>query len=505
MIGRLVFCLALALLFFVADVPDEEIDLSVQEALAHSGNMHCQAYIANPTYDDACRNVVHEVCGGFCFFAECLDCRDAQHSHCFSCGVGCITCTTHHYEDDPCIDWTWHLYPYPAGPQDRDEEYEIDTFQSPNVDLALDFGMWAPTWVEPPVECDTGDVIAESPVPTLIPTPTPTPNVPHVTPVRVPSNWPLEFGGYIETLHPVVLGGQLVVIRPTPRPPYVLMGSGPGELEIVPGETGAPVLNSVDKKPGSDTIVTLNVSGPAVRYRYWAFNGLVPSEFRVPFEEPWTPELEIDITETQGLHAFQVEDGSFLNSNVRYQVVGAEDLYHAGVGLPLDPEGEIFIPPTSTPQPTPDPTLTSDVRPDTPAISNLVQLPGHGVVEVTMAPMVYSGTMEFRWWPHSGYYPSEEQDLWQPVGGFPTFVVTDVVEVEVPSGSRNFDMGSVPVVMTPAMQAEYSALVAEVEASTYPHSEFFDFQVRVVGSNGLISDPSEVSFIKVWRGHLWEW
>ena len=317
-------------------------------------------------------------------------------------------------------------------------------------------------------------------------------------------------------------------------------------LPTTPGEPGAPFLIRASKVFGQDTWVELQVSGwgaGAREYRYWSYNGLrdevddiecrrrfpswrtgcedglkaeiegkdfrifleeSPSEFRVPFEELPSDGVVKVVAGLRGILSFQVRsldpNVSDLppNSNIEHQMVGM-DGFHS-IGPPWQPVRRPALPmniplPIIPPTDVPLPTLEVGSRPVRPAIRDVVQipvvrLPGVPVervpveVEVTLSAS-YSGRVEYRWWPHSGFGPTAGFEVWCPaavIGG--SFRILDV-EPKTPG-----------VVWVPPQGPD--------EALWTPFRALLDFQVRLVNSHGP-GDPSEAAVLMVWGGDYNSW
>ena len=404
-------------------------------------------------------------CGAYCFYAECLDCQDAAHrdhgSHhhaetccgpdicttettCTECTEGdppdceavctgvtacvpdCWDCSyshqdhgSHDYEVSPCIVWSWHLYGEPDG-------HRFDTFNSPNLSDALTLT------VQPgPTQCEDEDGVVGSMAP---------------GPTRASFD-PDAAGSY--------RGGR------NERGPVEL--SDLGGLAVMEGGEGAPVLDEVEVL--GTRMVRLAVSGEVgegLQYRYWWYDGFVPSEIRAPFLA-----LLGDVgVGAPGIYSFQVrsvdsEGTPSLGSNVVHQLMDGEHLADsdwssvAHLGTPV------------VPAMTPLPTLVSGLRPAGPEIGGVATADPavNGRVEVTLTGG-YAGSVEYRWWRHSGFGPQVGESVWTPV---------------VPVGEK-FSIDGLPVVVRSG-----KGLPA-----------LFDFQVRSVDADGVSSQPSDVVVLMVW-------
>ena len=443
----------------------------------------CWEHTSNSDFSDGCASGSTD-CGSVCFYAECLECSDAYHEHCRedchedcseecteectescdadgnceeSCGESCSescseTCVTvcwdERHGESPCVNWLWHLEGEP------DDNYRAESFNSPNVGAALSFGALTNPGVIPPnSDCQT---------------------VGRATPESLDDIEPALVGA---TLESDLEWGHVDDVP-------VSLSDFPS-LAVVPGEPGAPSLLSVVKV--NDWVVTLNVSGygaNVLQYRHWFYNGLVPSEIRVPFRDLLG---NVTVSQARGVHAFQVRvvypDGTLSGaSSVVYQVLGFEN-WIAGSAPALVPpvlsEPLIVVP-------------DGVVRPSKPFISSLVQEPVVAdSVRVTLYGN-YSG-VQYRWWPHSGQGPpvSSGYAVWKPV-------VLDL--------SYGFL----------AMQVEFLPLVSlntvSIGSPSSGMPRYFNFQVRLVEHHIIDGEPvlvesehSDVAIIEVWSGSNWEW
>ena len=311
-------------------------------------------------------------------------------------------------------------------------------------------------------------------------------------------------------------------------------------LPRTPGEPGAVTLISVTKV--TDNSVTLRVSGGGrVQYRYWGYYGLqepsddglelfevAPSEFRVPFHDILGGEISInrgpgpsgEITfnpdvlpddqeiygfrvdrELQGIFSFQVRsldaDGvSTGNSNILHEMIGIADF--EGIRPPLRDSLEFSLPlPTPPAWGTPMPPLGDGEapRPVRPSIGEVRQVPGAvRTVEVLLASN-YSNAVEYRWWPHSGLLPSPAFDEWLPASVSGRKFVIPGVEPRIP--------GDAPYITVVKEAAALDPLLASIE--DIPDVSVFNFQVRLVNSDGIPGDPSDVKALLVWGGDYINW
>ena len=333
-----------------------------------------------------------------------------------------------------CIGWNWHLY----GDSD---DARLFTFQSPNVGEALSLGDSSGNQAE----CVEDGTIHDAG-----PAPGPGSNS---GPEGTFLNW--SEGGFQGSTEDITL-------------------SDFGSLVLIEGGDGAPILESVTAI--SDKTVTLEVSGAGtngVQYRYWVYSGFEPSEIRVPYFN-----LSGGVTVDKfGIYSFQVRmvDGDGVlssGSNVVNELLGMEAMKNIdtstvpGASDPIPANLSSLLTPNAPPVATPLPVLVSGSRPDAPVISNASQVSGTvGRIEVTMAG-TYPGTLEYRWWPHSGFGPTLDYKEWSPASV---------------SGTRFYIDG----VLGPVIEGEGAV-------------QLFDFQARVVDSSNVSSDPSDVFILLVW-------
>ena len=319
-----------------------------------------------------------------------------------------------------------------------------------------------------------------------------------------------------------------------PYPADVSLGDL-SHLPNTPGDPGAPLLGPVTKIVGQDTWVRLQVSRWGVgarQYRYWSYSGLrqnlegtnipgfleaSPSEFRVPFEEMLS-DVVIVVDGLRGIVSFQVRsldpngDLPLPKSNIEHQMIGMQGFHSIGppwfeqADAPPWPARRDFPPrpaartgpameiPLPTPPPTdvPLPTLEVGFRPVRPAIDSVVQVQviPVGIVPVERVPVEvevqlsarYSGRVEYRWWPHSGFGPTAAFEVWcsADVQDDGSFRISDV-EPKTP-GIVWFEL---PDPDDP-LWAPFRALL--------------DFQVRLIDSGGVPGDPSEVFVLLIWGG-----
>ena len=301
----------------------------------------CDEYLTDYSMGDpkdpskpGCR-VSSDTCGTYCFFANCIKCSDACHEHCREeCsddGEGGQDCEQVCWEErhgvSPCEHWLWHLYgkdliweqwkdksdkPYKkcphgsgvyympgqpeAGPPrySFEKEFEVPT---PRTQPALGF-------LEPPPirnKC-VGD-------PPSDPTPQPrysydtshpgitaftqdihagvepTPTLAGVWETGVVEGMFFIGGMDVRRLTDLEdLGRDLSGHRAANMLPEV---SDPGGLAVIPGEPGAPVLQSVSRvlePPYNEVILSVGSHSGALEYRVWLYNGAVPDEGTVPGE-----------------------------------------------------------------------------------------------------------------------------------------------------------------------------------------------------------------------------
>ena len=405
-------------------------------------------------------------CGSVCFYAECLDCADGEHQHCDPevcwdtnctgegddevCDEECSqNCWMEWHGIPSCVNWLWHLYGEPV------DNYRAESFSSPNIGAALSFGAFSDlAAVTGGFSCQVADRSSPESLASIEPRHTGGP------PFEADWEW-----GYADD---VPLG----------------LSDYP-DLVVVPGEPGAPSLDSVVKV--TDRVVTLNTSGygtNAFQYRYWFYNGLVPPEIRVPFQDLIG---NVAIGQSRGAHAFQVRavysDGTFSGrSNVVYEVLGFEGWAAARAPGPLPPvlSDILYVVPDGV------------VRPSKPFIRSLVQEP---VVADSVRVTVYGNYsgVQYRWWPHNGKGPhvSSVHHAWKPVALDSSygFLVREVKFL--PLVSRN----------TVSIGSPSPGLL-----------RYFDFQIRLVeyhvvdGESVFVeSEHSNVVVVQVWGGPNWEW
>ena len=468
----LLFAVLLFLLFVPAESP---------VTLAHI-NL-CPMLDNHWTYSGPCRSRRSEVtrCGSFCFYAVCVQCTPWTHSH--SCGDDCSY--SHTGIRPPCRAWDWYLF-YPAwGVSSRTSAYE-----SHNLATALTFGMVSEGYVPPVLPC-----VKESGEEDVLPWPSKPPPVP--TPLWVEglnsSSGPRQGhgSGLVLDIRQVDLDGKLVDY------PAEVSLRDLSHLPFTPPESGAPFFTPFSPAKVDDTSVTLQAYnwGTGTRqYRYWSYSGLreevdgvafansaeaAPTEFRVPFEDLAANGVVSVVPGLRGIISFQVRSVdtgvSSGNSDIKHEMVGMEGFHSIGPPWPADRTRlEIIIPsPTPPVTATPLPTLRVGSRPARPAIVGVVQV-GPGGVDVELGGF-YPHDVEYRWWPHSGFGPTAAFEAWCPAGvRGGTFRVSDV-EPKTP-------------------------IVAGA-----PSGAVFDFQVRLVNSEGVSGDPSEAVMLVVWGGDHLNW
>ena len=281
-------------------------------------------------------------CGTYCFFANCIKCSDECHEHCRTeCSEDCDAdgncsetcwevCWTERHGVSPCDHWLWHLYgkdpmanqwknmshkPYgdcDVGSHSRaDEEPPLDPhkYYSKHFDVPTPrdqppLGLLG----EPPFrnKCFGDDPPTD---------PTPQPMLPvysaHPGPVYNPLLGAIHAGetpgpnleGVWITSPPegaFFIGGMDVrrftdiddlgldtdrYLSVTRAPGMLPEVSDPGPLAVIPGETGAPVLQSVSRvlePPYNVAILSVGSHSGALEYRIWRYNGTVPDENRPP-------------------------------------------------------------------------------------------------------------------------------------------------------------------------------------------------------------------------------
>ena len=388
-------------------------------------------------------------CGSFCFYAECVRCTDAFHEHCrTTCGP--LTCTTtcwwERHGISPCLDWDWHLHDPGLGRSVRSDDYE-----TPDFSVFMELGLVRPGHTPVPPPC-----VTEMGVNRVIPAPSST-----AVPLPEPTIVSTRNHGYITS-------------RGVSNPAEVLIGDL-SHLPLTPGDSGAPAIHVVSKV--TDTSVDLVVSGwgPGSRqYRYWSYNGLrkvagvpgsgeaSPTEFRVPFEDLAG---NVSISGVRGIISFQVrsvDSGgvSSGNSNIVHQMIGMGSFHTTG------PNRSTLTHDVPLPGPPvygmPLPTLGVGSRPQQPQILRAVRVAGvTGSVDVELAGS-YSDRVEYRWWPHGGAGPAGGFAEWRPA----------------PVSSGTFRVSGVRPV---------GSMYANL-----PSVALFDFEVRLVNSNDVPGEPSDV-------------
>ena len=191
-------------------------------------------------------------------------------------------------------------------------------------------------------------------------------------------------------------------------------------LPTTPGESGAPVLFSLVKVTDRDVLLTVTGGPPVLfhEYRYWSYNGgrhktvssweASPSAFRVPFKK--FDGRSFGVWDVRGIVSFQVR-GIDLDGNP----TGLSNIVHEMIGMSgfqtIEPirdtlQFQPVLPPTPPYFGTPVPTPVGQVLPPRAVIVSAHQLPSppedEGTVEIEMA-QAYSGTLQYRWWAHSGF------------------------------------------------------------------------------------------------------
>ena len=403
-----------------------------------------------------------------------------------------------------------------------------DTYESPNLNDSLAFGMLRDDYVPPTSPCTTEDGDTQ-----LLP------------------------GEDLEPLDVLVPGDPSYIsgadyrhgdprhFRDVRKDSTTLVDTHSSEITIgdlshlprTPGDPGAVTLSPVTKV--TDNSVRLRASGGgSVQYRYWGYYGLqepspnglelfevAPSEFRVPFHdllggeeisinrgpgqsgehmvglEPGPSGEVIVDRELQGIFSFQVRsldaDGvSTGNSNIRHQMIGMADFEEIRLslreslefGLPIPfrqgdaLKGSLVPPARGTPMPTP--AAGEPPRPAQPSINRVSQVEGVRTVQVMLAAD-YSDAVEYRWWPHSGALPTPAFDEWLPAPASGDRFVVAGVEPRVP--------GTMP--RTPLY----------LGINDIPDVAVFNFQVRLVNAAGVPGNASEVKVLMVWGGNYTGW
>ena len=393
-------------------------------------------------------------CGNFCFYPKCHDCTPYRHCHCSLLG-GCNCHTQRNPGISPCTDWRYYLYGEPDGAR-------LWTFQSPNVVPTSVFG--GPHAVEgafePPVETDC---VEEGKDPEF----TTVPDLSDPTWEAwsgVEKDEDLELGDLVNV--PVVDGWDWWSMVPGAERVVNL-------LVEVPGQAGAPLLDRV--LVGEGRVVELEASGYAgvLEYRWWSYNGFVPGEVRRPFVRYGGA----FVVPGKGLHVFQVRARSGGEptgwSNVKYALLDFEE------DLDSLPIPKWLVPPeTATPMPTP----VAGVRPEAAVLVSVVEVEERpGWVVVTMAED-YEESLEYRVWPHSGFQPG-------PVD--PAITLAEPIP---------FIQDRQKFWAAVEERSGVEVFIGEIEV---PMAWYFE--VRRVGQDGLVSEPSNTLFEMFWHEPAGGW
>ena len=464
-------------------------------------------------FSEGCIERAHE-CAGYCFYAECVLCSDDFHEHEYCSGGepggDPETCNVYleRHGVSPCKRWVWHLYTGPEG--------GAWSFGSDNLGEALHFAFSPPKLV--PSECLEEALPKPTPM-QLVPRSTTVPEdeYPGVNPEpesvhrtaapgfceEEPCYWrsagsnqsPVTVA-YLQELLPAVgsvvealyEGGQVT----GEERDFLLGPVAASGLVVVEGGEGAPTLDAVrfvGEEGDPDDVVELVYSGvgsdETVQYRYWVYNGTVPSVVREPFRAlsgtvqvvQGQERLGLPGLGAVGVYGFQVrslgqnEKGEPVyspGSNVVYEFIGGQsfrgltevdrearnrDVRERMQPLPVTARLELA------------PTLQEgQERPATPVVvvvRESEETLGRVWVEVAGLGEDFSGNIEYRVWAHTGFDPVGEEALWKtaaPEGG--SFPVEGVIPPREPDEDRYLP-------------------------------RYWDFQVRVMGSDGVVSLPSD--------------
>ncbi len=446
-------------------------------------------------YSAACSRD-HVKCGSYCFYAECLDCKNASHQdhgrHCHSDddddddnksfvlgGLEDLSWPEHRichqdhgyhsYEISPCIKWDWHLYDPGKGRSSRD-----DTTTAETVKDALDYGL-APTGftgVNPACVTELGGKRTFTGVNAAAPAPG-------------GSNTADHWGTGLQDQSGSISIGDLT------------------HLPSTPGESGAPNLSSVTKDATDDRVVTLGVTGAGsntVQYRWWNYSGVrvdpadftgertdlaerAPSEIRVPFVN-LPANSRVTVNGVRGIISFQVRmvdsnDVASGNSNIKHEMIGMAGFHRIGPSRSALRYERVMPNPPPTATPLPALPAGSGTRPSRPSITSASQANGNGLVDVEISSVPSGATVEYRWWPHSGFRTPYVDSGWSAATvSNGEFRITGVSADTSTSGASP-NIFSLPFIV--------------------------NVQVRVKSSAGYYSDPSKAAVLLVWGGNYTGW
>ena len=455
-------------------------------------------------YSDWCKSQYRD-CNGFCFYPVCYDCIADSHEHrypcwrCVSDGQGGSFCfwTTCIRVDDVldydgvwggCTEWDYFLYGDEVGEDRHRSPYRRADFQAPNLHEALEFGRWPAGFAGDRTVCDRteqpgGDVV-ESGNQDLV----------HIGMLGsasyvtecVNGEGDPNYCQWIGTPAPLgIIGGQYGVTEFQESSDLALVSRDPDTGDPFVRESGSPYFSSLTKVSDNRVAIWASVAvSHTLQYRYWVYNGVVPSRHIVEYRS-WLN--SVTIPNARGVYAFQVrtvdaDDVASGGSNIRYVMLGM-DSYRA---LPSPSNSVLYdFPMRETPTPLP-PTASGVTRPARPNVDSVEQVSGvAATVEVTMGGS-YS-VLQYRVWPYNGRIPSDLILPWRnaylSVGKFRIYGL-EVPHLIAPPG----------------------------EGSNIPSDErrpmrVFSIQTRVYDSSNKIgSDASQVFNIRVWGGGVdWEW
>ena len=282
---------------------------------------------------------------------------------------------------------------------------------------------------------------------------------------------------------------SLIYNLPLPLPPVYGMPLPPLDGISRPEQ---PQIRSAVRVAGVTGAVDVELEGSysdRVEYRWWPHGGSGPAG---GFAE-W--------------RAAPVSSGTFRVSGVRpvgsvFGNLPSVALFDFEVrlvdadGIPGEPSGVVvtlvgLTPGMPRPAPAvyglPLPPLDVGSRPARPGINSVTQVLGAwGSVDVELAGS-YSHRVEYRWWPHSGFGPTDGKRTptetfrdWLPAPvSYGTFTITGV-EPKTALGESGVSV--VPV------------------GGGLPSPALFDFQVRLVNADGIPGDASGAVSALVWGG-----
>ena len=440
---------------------------------------------ADPAEDDgvnesACAGQDDD-CGNVCFWADCVRCTICEREVCSTDSEGVETCWTEYYDCAPCLDWVWHVY----GEQPR--RYG---FYSPEVGQGADLAL-----VDyEAVACEEG-------------------GTDHgwtgvVGSAGVASDYAVDDAGVVSGSLPSGDDrASFVNFGEFERAPR--LADFADSLRAIPGEAGAPVIRSLgyvgaDVENRFDLVADGGGEGE-IQYRYWPYNGLVPNDVRVKFED-----LDGEVTvDGLGVYAFQVrrlrEDETVSGrSAVVYRLVNGSKLNLAGdaatvalLNQKLDGAGRLTpqqvydqATPVVTPTPTARPPLADGVTaPPVPVITLVGPVSEErGAVWVNLN-QDFAQNLQLRRWVHNGYLELEVREEWVDYG--------DVAQVFKVTGLDSLQ------VVPEALRAGAVAQVDEFGVSEKVLPLFWNFQVRLTegaGEDLVVGEGSNVVVSTVGRG-----